>query len=117
MNISYFKNKRILITGASGYIASAIIDILENIDCIILRQSRKKLEPKENKVAKFIDLKLNLNDINLIKSDLISVDVVIHLAAQTSIYFSENNPEEDKNSSVVPLKKILELLKAKKIPN
>ena len=38
-----FQNKRILITGASGYLATNLVNALKEVDCTIIRLSRKNI--------------------------------------------------------------------------
>lgn len=38
--ISYFERRRILVTGASGYLATNLIHSVKDIDCTIVRLSK-----------------------------------------------------------------------------
>lgn len=48
----FFDNKKVLIIGASGYIANAVLSQLLNFDCEITRFSRRELAPMNGHKAK-----------------------------------------------------------------
>ena len=101
-------NKVISITGATGYIGTALIKELENYSISkIIRISRYELTPKEN----IEDLVLDLND----KSSWIKIinqsDIIIHLSGNTSISVADNNPGDSLISEVLP---IINLINASK---
>jgi len=94
------KNKVITITGASGYIGSALIKRLEGYSLNkIIRISRKKLLPNINTE----DWVLDLNEKNSWIKIVSHSDIVIHLAGNTSILSAENNPVDSLISSVLPI--------------
>jgi len=94
------KNKVITITGASGYIGSALIKQLEGYSLNkIIRVSRKKLTPNINTE----DWVLDLNEKNSWIKIVSHSDIVIHLAGNTSILSAENNPADSLISSVLPI--------------
>ena len=106
--ISHFKGKRILITGASGYIASNLIHTLKNMNCTIIRLSRKSELPKISGKANIVDMTGDVGDRNTFESVLEEVDIVYHLAAQTSLYQADKNPLDDLKANVVPMLNLLE---------
>ena len=106
--ISHFIGKRILITGASGYIASNLIHSLKNMNCTIIRLSRKSELPKISGTANIVDMTGDVRDRNIFESVLEEVDIVYHLAAQTSLYQADNNPLDDLKANVVPMLNLLE---------
>jgi UDP-glucose 4-epimerase len=106
--ITHFIGKRILITGASGYIASNLIHFLKNTNCTIIRLSRKrKLSPVDG-IAKIVDITKDVRDRNIFEHVLEDVDIVYHLAGQTSLYFADKNPLDDLEVNVVPMLSLLE---------
>lgn len=102
--------KRMLVTGGSGYLATNLIGLLTGIECQVLRVSRSegKLVSLAAGIARIDDVSGNLHDQDFWKQALIGVDVVFHLAAQTSVYVAETDPLSDLKSNVVPLLHLLE---------
>jgi nucleoside-diphosphate-sugar epimerase len=96
----------ILITGASGYIASHLLQKIDPIHNNIYCQSRcYKVDHKTNWIKH--DLVNDLwEDINLPH-----IDIVYYLAAQTSIYVAEESPINDLMINVIGLLRLLEFLK------
>lgn len=89
---NFYQNKCILVTGASGFIASALIDELCSIECTVVRLSRSNLPTIEKRKAEVIDVKLQNNAQNIEELVTLEIDVVFHLAGQTSIYEADKNP-------------------------
>lgn len=102
-------NTKILITGGSGYIASNLIQRLSSYQCDITIITRKKT-PKKKMIGKATihTYHTSIIDIKDWKPILSGVDVIYHLAAQTSIYQAKENPEKDLSINVIPLIRILE---------
>lgn len=106
--ISHFRGKRILITGASGFIASNLIHLLKNMNCTIIRLSRKSKLSTVSGMANIVDMTGDIRDSNIFERALEDVDIVYHLAAQTSLYLAEKNPLDDLELNVVPMLNLLE---------
>ncbi|TAN42034.1 MAG: NAD-dependent epimerase/dehydratase family protein [Nitrospirae bacterium] len=106
---SFFGGKKILVTGASGYLANNLIGQLADEDCSIVRLSRREF-PKSvaNRKAKIEDIQGDICDPMLWHDLLRKVDVVYHLAAQTSVYVAEDDPEADWRINVLPMLNILQ---------
>jgi len=108
----YYSNKSILVTGSSGYIAANLVNNLKNFKCNIIRITRDtqklvKIKGKANIVDVSFNISKNLNWSKILKD----IDIVYHLAAQTSIYKAEENPEKDFHINVTPILNILETCK------
>jgi len=105
---SYFEKKNILITGSSGYIASSIVNALSGVDCTIFRLSRdiSKLVPIYQE-AKAIDLEADITSIDDWGQRLENIDIIYHLAAQTSSYKADEDPLSDLKINVLPILNIL----------
>jgi len=129
-----FKNKIILITGASGTIGSAIVlkilksqnfkvvramsndenglhELLENIDVNLTSFNLKDRMKKK----KFRILYGDIRDYNRCLSATKNVDIVIHAAAMKHISICEYNPEETIKTNILGTKNILNACKANKV--
>ncbi len=101
---SYFEKKSILITGSSGYIASSIVNALSGVDCTIFRLSRDigRLVPIYQG-ARTIDLEVDISSDDDWGRRLENIDIVYHLAAQTSSYKADGDPLGDLKINVLPI--------------
>ena len=101
-------NKVITITGASGFIGSALIKELENYSLKkVIRISRKKLIPEDNIEDWVLDLNKKSSWIKIVSQS----DIIIHLSGNTSISVAEKNPEDILISETLP---IINLINASK---
>lgn len=96
--------KVIAVTGASGYIGSALVSELKKYPVKIIRIGRNKMLPNE----KCEDWILDLESFESWKKIVKNVDIVFHLAANTSIYSVEMNPDNNLNSSLNPINHLIE---------
>lgn len=109
--ISAFQNQRILITGAGGYIGSHLVNTLSQVNCHIVRMSRKQLSFNKNCAATIEDIQSDLRDFTNWDTLVNSVDFIFHLAAQTGIKTADDFPVDDAEINIIPLLKILEAAK------
>lgn len=102
---------RILITGASGLIGSALLDRLrgENHSVICLSRFTHEDEPNVKWIKQDV-IKDSWESISLP-----DIDMVYHLAGQTSTYRARQNPIEDLSVNVLGLLNLLEHFK-KQVP-
>ncbi len=104
-----YAGKRILVTGASGYLASNLVEALKDIECHIVRVSRKKpRSPVKSCKAQLIDIQADIRK-NIWKNALKNVDFVFHFAAQTSVHAIESKPIANWRSNVLPLLRLIEM--------
>ena len=95
-----FKNKVIAITGASGYIGSALVSELEKYPVKkLIRVSRKKLKAQGN----VEDWNIGLNDLDSWLKIVNQSDIIFHLSGNTSIAAAEKNPENSLNAEILPI--------------
>lgn len=104
-----FENKKILITGASGFIGHALANSLSGTDCTLIRTSRKKnkLLPLEG-FADVHDRELDYIEPNAWEDLIEGVDIVFFLGAQTSAKKADADPKQDFDDNVRPLLNLLE---------
>lgn len=101
---SWYRGKSVVITGASGYIATAIISRLAGIALNITRISRSSLPPQPG----CVDLLGEISNPGICSRALPGADVVFHLAGQTSFYRAADDPESDFTANVQPMRQLLE---------
>ena len=104
----YFSGKRILITGSTGYIATNLIHSLKVIDSTIIRLSRNSKLPAVNGIANIVDITGDICTGTIWEETLNDVDIVYHLAAQTSAYVADEDPVADLEINVMPMLNLLE---------
>ncbi len=111
---SYLEGKRILVTGASGYLATNIVCSLKNISCTIIRLTRdsNRLLPVKG-MADIADITGDICRKEIWNRALQNVDIVYHFAAQTSAYLAAEDPVGDFKSNVLPMLNLLEVCKKK----
>lgn len=106
---SCLAGKHIAVTGASGYLASNLVTALTEIDCSIVRISRKDNLPSTPGQANVTDVCADIS-LGQVWTEIVSkADIIYHLAAQTSVGEAEKDPIADFNANVLP---VLHMVKA-----
>jgi len=102
------KNKVIAITGASGYIGSALVNELANYSVNkLIRISRSKLKTEDN----IEDWNIDLNDLDSWKKIVDHSDIIFHLSGNTSIAVAEKNPVNSLNEELLPITNLVNAAK------
>ncbi len=94
-----FKGKKVVVTGASGYIASSLIEILRQQQCEVIRVSRKQLKY----LSKTRDIMADISEEETWKKIIEEADIIYHLGGNTSLKYAEENPEESKANTINPI--------------
>lgn len=102
--MSWLAGRSVLVTGGGGFIAASLIRLLCGIDCRIVRLLRRPAAawPDPGR-ARIVDMVGDVRDPALWRSLPVGIDVVFHLAAQTSTYEANRDPRTDLDSNVLPM--------------
>ena len=92
-------SRRIAITGASGYIGSALCKDLIDKSFDLIRVSRSTLEPLGNSELLIGDICEYDTWANIVKK----TDIIFHLAGNTSAYRANNDPMKSLHDTMLPL--------------
>ena len=133
INQDYFKDKKVLVTGGSGSIGSAIVKSLLRKKCKIVRVmsndengiyelseeignlSSKMIKINKN-IKKFTD-KMHMSGVRYLVGDIRDfnrcvtatkkIDIVIHAAAMKHVPICEYNPDETKKTNITGTKNLI----------
>lgn len=105
-DLSHYAKKNVLITGASGYIGSLLVNELIKLKANVTAVSRKNVSKEQVSFVKTLDYIDFLDNM-----ELSTFDIVFYLNAQTSPTQADENPLSDFQSNLSPLLCMLEKLK------
>jgi UDP-glucose 4-epimerase len=104
----FYRRKRLLLTGSTGYLATNLVASLAETDCHIIRLSRPGASFAPVNGRAFIeDVTGNVTDLAVWERVLNGVHVVFHFAADTG-YAGNQNPLADLSVNVTPMIHLLE---------
>ena len=106
------KNKKILVTGSSGFIGSHVADALEQNGYNVILFDIIESKYKTNTQKEIIGDILNPNDVI---SSISGCDAVYHFAAQADINYSSEDPTETIKSNIIGTQNILEAMRKEKV--
>jgi len=109
LTLDAFQGKGILITGGAGYLASALISLLKEIDCRIVRLDRQDACRQQMAGrAEITDCYADLREQTGWHRHLVGIDYIFHFAAQTSAPLANEDPVADHAVNVMPMLQLLE---------
>ena len=109
-SLENLSGKTVVVTGASGYIGSALVEELVKNSCKVVRVSRK--EPMFLPDTKSI--KADIREFNTWLEIVAQADIIYHLASNTSVYEAANNPAESLSSTLLPLHHLINAIEKQK---
>jgi len=115
--LDYYSGKTILVTGATGFIGSSVVQTLSEVDCnlICLKTGNRKIEVKPDSKARITIRKGDIRNHYIWEELLEEVDIIFHFAAQTSSRFADENPIEDMEINLAPVVRFIETCQKKRI--
>jgi len=114
----FWSNKKVLITGAAGYLAFGLVQLLNDRSASIVRLIRSgvPLTPRLGK-AEVSEVHADIRKPSIWDELLEGVDVIFHFAAQTSATAADADPVGDMSINVLPMVSLLEACRrAKSVP-
>ena len=96
-------SKNILLTGAGGYIGSAIADKLKNTNRLFLL-SRTGGRSEKN----ITYIRADITKKTIWRNILKNIDIVYHFAAQTSSQYANAHPSKDLKTNLIPVVNLIE---------
>lgn len=104
---------KVLVTGGSGFIGSHTVDSLISLGLeVVVVDKKAPLYP--NPKARYYQMDINDFSFESVFKEN-AIDKIIHLAAQPSVSFSNQNPEEDAQNNILASIRVIELAKKYKI--
>lgn len=98
-SFSSLNGKNVIVTGASGYIGSVLINELVKSSCNVIRVGRNELTPLANTTSIIGDIRNPATWSEIV----MQADVIYHLAGNTSLYEAAKDPAESLCSTLLPL--------------
>ena len=121
MDKNFFKNKKILILGHNGFkgswLALTLINLGAKVYGISLKNKSKMNFYSKNKLSQLItESNLDINDYVGLKKTVLKFqpDIIFHLAAQSIVKRSYENPTETWKSNLIGTIHVLEILRSVK---
>ena len=115
MLIEFYQDKRILVTGGSGFLATNLVEALKDTKCFIRRLSRGARFPVHAGAARIEDMRADIAEEATWERALDGIDIVFHFAAQTGVSTANEDPVADFGANVLPMLRMLEACRKKNL--
>ena len=115
MLIEFYKDKRLLVTGGSGFLATNLVEALKDTKCFIRRLSRGARFPVHAGAARIEDMRADIAEEATWEHALDGIDIVFHFAAQTGVSTANEDPVADFGANVLPMLRMLEACRKKNL--
>jgi nucleoside-diphosphate-sugar epimerase len=102
-SLDNLNGKIVVVTGASGYIGSVLVDALVKHSCKVIRVSRVDFVPS----ADIKTIKADVCNADTWAEIVAQADIIYHLAGNTSVYEAAKNPAESLSSGLLPLNHLI----------
>ena len=111
VSLGQLEGRSMLVTGASGYLGSALVQALAEIPCrlVLLAQEDRPAPVVPGARANVSAVAGDIRKTETWCRVLPGMDYVFHLAAQTSTYVANQDPLTDFDSNVLPVMRLLEM--------
>lgn len=118
MFLDWFSSKRVAITGAGGFIGSAITERLRRTPCRLNLISRDwSISPAaDSAIAKVTGVSADLRTVSGWRQIFDGAEVIFHLSAQTDLYAAEADSSENERSNVAPVQALIKAARHATIP-
>ena len=115
-NLKIYKNKKILITGSTGFKGSWLAIWLQNMGADVYGYALKPITKKDNFIVSNLDNKItqeygNINDYSKLKNFInkVNPDIIFHLAAQPIVKKSYDYPIETLATNIMGTANLLDI--------
>jgi nucleoside-diphosphate-sugar epimerase len=107
--MSALSGQHCLVTGGAGYVAASLVRELCSVAASVRRFGRSEARPPAPAgVARVEDMIGDVRKREDVERALDGMDVVFHLASQTSVYVADDDPPADLEANVLPMQHLLE---------
>ena len=112
---NFWKDKRVFITGGTGFIGSWLVNKLVELNANVFCLSEKQLNEKSNFILLGLNKQVKLINGNVLDFELLNktikeneIEVVFHLAAQPLVQVAIKNPVETLKINIIGTANVLE---------
>ena len=94
-SFNYYRNKKVAVSGASGFIGSYLLNELNKYSKMAYGISRKK-----TKIGKLKFIKVDINNLRSVEKIVNKFDIFFHFSSNTNLSKAEKNPQYNFDSNV-----------------